>query len=754
MLKFRMPFKDFLSKIFRTSNESNEHSARVRLELALEASGLVDWDFDYEKNTAYRSLKHDELYGYKSMLPNWNFENFFHHVLPEYHELAKEKFASLENQDKMEFDYQIRTVSGDIRWISLKAKSQKNPQGKVLRVAGVLKDITAEKESQEKLELQQRNLASLFEQAPEFFCIVNKDMVYEYVNQAHIHVTNGISMQNKPVNVPETSPTIKAVKEVLRTGKPVTFKNLRTLGHGREIFVDMIIAPRLDASGNIDGVFILGLDITDKIEALKQAEKSAAQVRLITNKLPAFVSYTDNEGRYQFMNEMYEKWFEKPVSEMLGKTREEITPKEYSIQSQPYESQALEGKPSHHEGTIKKENGELLNLDIHFVSDVDPETKEVRGMIAVGVDVTTQVNAVKEAELARRELHEIFMQAPAPMCLLMGPNHIFTMVNPMYTQFVKKDSSVLGKTLKEAFAGEDITYFEQIIEQVYRTGVPYFVSQAPADVLEENGEISKKFINVGYHAYVDTSGKPTGVLLIIQDVTEQVNSVVARDNFMGIASHELKTPLTAMKLQMQMNQKMLELDGLEVFNEDRLNKIFAGSITQVDRLTRLVDDMLDMSKISAEKLNMHFIPTDFSRLVNESFKNFAPQFRSVGIELNLDIEEGIIFNLDEARMDQVLTNLITNAIRYAPGKPLLVSLKKSQDEITLRVKDNGMGIDPIYHEKIFERFERAHAKRDISGMGLGLYISKQIIESHNGKIIVLSEPGKGSEFIITLPLKF
>jgi PAS domain S-box-containing protein len=748
----KMPIKDYLSKTFGNKAASaEEHSTRVRLELALEAAGMADWDFDYEKNTAHRSPLHDQLYGYEKPLDHWNFDNFYFHVLPEFHAELREKFDALPSSGKIEAEFKILRVDGEVRWLSMKGKSQKDSNGKLLRIAGVLKDVTVEKLAFEKARTQQRNFISLFEKSNEFFCVLDHDLIYEYQNTSHVELMDKQNMVGKPIDQSNDSEVLKIFKTVLKTGETAVFREAPVLVLGKERFVDMILAPRRNEAQEIDGVFVLGSDITEKIEAIRAAKKSEAHMRLITDKLPAFVSYTDKEGRYQFMNKMYETWFQKPISEMLGKTREEITPFAYSKDSKPFEARALSGEATHQQGTIVDANGKTMNLDINFVSDVDPDTNEIRGMIAVGVDTTSQTQALRDAELARKELHDIFMQAPAPMCLLTGPDLVFTMANPLYVQLIRRE--VLGKKLADVFSKEDISLYSQIIEQVYQSGEAYFINQAPAEFYNEKGETFKKYMNVGYHAYLDLEGKPKGVLVIIQDVTDQVLSVQARDNFMGIASHELKTPLTAMKLQMQMNQKMLEYEGVESFGAEALKKIFSRSINQVDRLTRLVDDMLDMSRISSDKLRMHFTQVDLSHLVKETVQSFAPQLQEVGIELHLNLQENIVLSLDEARMDQVITNLLTNVIRYAPSKPLHIDLRTQGDQAILSVKDQGIGIHSKYHETIFERFERGTATRDISGMGLGLYISRNIIESHRGTITVRSEPGLGSEFVITLPLK-
>lgn len=748
--------KSFLRRFLKSRDPLNDPdtSAKLRLELALESSGLVDWDFNYERNTAHRGLRHDELYGYKEMLPSWNFDNFFHHVLPEYHELAKSKFANIPETGEISFEYQIRRVDGEIRWISLRGKGERNSSGKVVRVAGVLKDITEEKNLADKNSLQGKNIESLFQNSSEFFCVLNRDLVYEYVNPAHIRLFEGRNMTGLSVKDAqpelEGSGFINDLNRIFKTGETITFEDTPVQVGRRKLYVDMMYTPRRDAAGVVNGIYALGADVTAKIEALKKAQESAEQMKLITDKLPAFISYTDNQGRYQFLNKKYEEWFGIPLSEMIGKTREEITPSDYAFESKPFQTQALQGIPSHHHGIIRKAD-QALNLDIHFVPDFDPATKEVRGIVAVGVDVTLQTQALKEAEIARRELHELLMQAPAPMCLLTGPDYTFTMANPEYIRLVHR-GEIEGKTLDEVFRGEDIELYRKIIREVYETGLPYLIKEAPFDVSDENGEAIHKYLNVGYHPYLDLQGKVKGVLVICLDVTEEVNSLKARDNFISVASHELKTPLTALKLQVQLQQKILK-DFPDRMNFDHLSTFLTKSSSQLDRLDRLVNDMLEGSRTSAEKLAMQFGLHDFSQLVTETFQFYSPQLSSARMKVSLDIEPGIAFVFDDSRIEQVVLNIITNAIRYASGTALNVTVRKEGNEAVLEVKDHGPGIAKADQEIIFKRFGRVNQSRDVTGLGLGLFISKQIVENHKGSISVRSERGEGATFSVRLPLR-
>jgi signal transduction histidine kinase len=231
-----------------------------------------------------------------------------------------------------------------------------------------------------------------------------------------------------------------------------------------------------------------------------------------------------------------------------------------------------------------------------------------------------------------------------------------------------------------------------------------------------------------------------------------MDAVRVRDEFLSIASHELKTPLTSLKLQLQMAQRSLRAPVLDPAALDRFSRGIALGASQVDRLATLVDSLLDVSRIQAGKLAFQFEPVDLSRQVAEVLERFSESFSSTNCPLDVKIEKDVVVRADRFRLEQVLVNLLTNALKYGGGKPVHVTLRKAEKTACLSVQDFGIGIDPALQEKIFDRFERGGLNRNISGLGLGLYISKQIVDGHEGRIHVKSLPGEGSTFVVEIPL--
>lgn len=239
------------------------------------------------------------------------------------------------------------------------------------------------------------------------------------------------------------------------------------------------------------------------------------------------------------------------------------------------------------------------------------------------------------------------------------------------------------------------------------------------------------------------------------DVTEKKNAEIAlagalrlRDEFLSIASHELKTPLTALKMNTQFYSKLLENDRAEATSDARLTKFVNSNEKTISRMEKLVDDMLDLSRIQLGKLAIHKASMNINDSIRDIVERMSLQTRQPISYLNA---VDCMISGDALRVEQVIVNLIQNAIKYGNEKPIEVKLDCRDSEVQVSVSDQGPGIEPKYQEKIFQRFERATDDKNISGFGIGLFICREIVEAHGGKIWLRSLVGKGATFTFSLP---
>jgi PAS domain S-box-containing protein len=266
----------------------------------------------------------------------------------------------------------------------------------------------------------------------------------------------------------------------------------------------------------------------------------------------------------------------------------------------------------------------------------------------------------------------------------------------------------------------------------------------------------ERVLSASHYPVHDGAGAVIAVRTVVADVTDHVrvrsaeaalrHAVRARDVFLSVASHELRTPLQSMQLV---------LDGL-IRNRAR---DIAGELarkldilrSQVQRLGLLVDNLLTVSRMASGGLSLDPDRIDLGLVVREVMVRFAPVAARAGVSLHLDADPDLVGTWDATRVEEIVTNLVSNAIKFGRGGAVHIAIEDRGDEIRLSVRDQGIGVAREDRERIFERFERAAAERSYGGIGMGLWIVRQLVLAHGGTIEVDSEPGEGATFTVTLP---
>lgn len=238
---------------------------------------------------------------------------------------------------------------------------------------------------------------------------------------------------------------------------------------------------------------------------------------------------------------------------------------------------------------------------------------------------------------------------------------------------------------------------------------------------------------------------------IEQQNRELHDALEARDLFLAMASHELRTPLSALKLQLEGLTRVAERDPNAVLSASRLVPRLEILSRQTTRLSRIMDEILDAVRLSAGRFDVTPAATDLGEVVLQLVDRERQEITRQGCTLVLHIEHGIRGPWDRFRLGQVVGNLLSNAYRYGAGKPITITVTRTDGAAVLRVRDEGIGIPAESQELIFERFQRAVPAAHYQGLGLGLWIVREIVSFMGGHIDVNSAPGKGAEFVVTLP---
>jgi signal transduction histidine kinase len=231
--------------------------------------------------------------------------------------------------------------------------------------------------------------------------------------------------------------------------------------------------------------------------------------------------------------------------------------------------------------------------------------------------------------------------------------------------------------------------------------------------------------------------------------TQELEKALAyRDRLVSVVSHELRTPLGSMML----NQRLLQNAAAEGFPDATgLRRTIDVLSRQLDRLRDLVDDLLDTRRLASERMLLNKVPVDLRVIVTETLEEMAPQLSATGAKMAVVIGEGLRGTWDRHRIQQVLTNLISNALKYG-HEPFVLTATRTDGRAQIVVSDHGKGIPREHLERIFQAFERGDTKERAPGLGLGLFIAERIVRAHDGSIRVESVPWQETRFIVELPL--
>lgn len=231
---------------------------------------------------------------------------------------------------------------------------------------------------------------------------------------------------------------------------------------------------------------------------------------------------------------------------------------------------------------------------------------------------------------------------------------------------------------------------------------------------------------------------------------EALAAVRARDEFLSMASHEFRTPLTSLKLQLGLVRTALPQTQEEALNQRVMPKLQTME-RQLQRLNALTGSLLDVSSLDNGRLHLDFQWVDLDALVCEAVERLGPDLQRSGSEVRVTAEGDVRGWWDALRLDQIVVNLLSNAIKFGQGRPIAVRLERRGDTVLLSVKDQGIGISPEARARLFRKYERAVPTQHYGGLGLGLYISRMLAEAMGGTIEVASQPGQGSTFTVSLP---
>lgn len=248
-------------------------------------------------------------------------------------------------------------------------------------------------------------------------------------------------------------------------------------------------------------------------------------------------------------------------------------------------------------------------------------------------------------------------------------------------------------------------------------------------------------------------GEQEQLLSQLQDTQQKLEQAIrTRDDFISIVSHELRTPLNAFRLEFYTRRHYLENGRMEEFTAEKIARMIDFDDRQLDRLLRLINDTMDVSRIRTGQLSVRPSRVNLADLLEKVVAQLSYQLTDARCSVEIIRNIPVTGNWDEFRIEQAVINLLLNAMRHGAGKPIEIFVEPVSRGARLSIRDSGDGVAPENQQRIFQQFERGKEGKRSTGLGLGLYITDQIVKAHNGRVYVCSQPGEGATFSMILPL--
>ncbi len=638
----------------RAQNEQLKLSAELerseeRLRVSLDAGQIGAWDLNLVTGEAWRSLQHDQTFGYQELLPDWTYEMFLEHVVPEDRARVDAAFqAALAGVDIWEVECQIRRADGELRWIAPRARvSTRDENGQATRMLGVVIDITALKKAEGELRESESRFRQLADTIPQLAWMADAEgsifwynhRWYDYTGTAAADMEGwGWQSVHDPKELPHV---LERWKASITNGEPfdMTFPLRAANGEFRRFLTRVM--PFRDEKGRLSLWFGTNTDVEDQRRtaetmrdqseqlslALEAGQLGTWQLDLATMELTASEACRENSGLEADAPFTYSTLWEMMHPEDRAPTRAAV-------------QRAIDENRSY----AAEYRVVWPDASVHWIA-ARGRPIEREGKLRLLVGITQEITDSKFAEEQRE-------------------------------QYLAEERAARAEA-----------------ERVGRM----------------------------------------------------------KDEFLATLSHELRTPLNAIFGWTQ----LMKGGGLET-------KLLAEGIDVIDRnvraQTRLIEDLLDMSRVISGKLRLDVQHLDPSQAIDAAVETVRPAAEAKGIRIEkiLDPQAGPISG-DPNRIQQIFWNLLSNAIKFtARGGKVQVLLERVNSHLEITVADTGQGISPEFLPYVFDRFRQADAaaNRRHGGLGLGLAIAKQLVELHGGSIRVESKgPGKGTAFIVSLPLQ-
>lgn len=640
------------------------------------------------------------------------------------------------------------------------------PDGEVRGFVAQSQDITAEKALEETLRRTGRRFRHAVEGMLDAFGFMTPvlgpdgkavDFRVEYVNAVAQRYAGLPREQYEGRLITDVFPNAEETgflgmyRQVWETGEPIFEDEYPYQGPG-ELYGDGVWLA-LQITRVDEGVAIAWRDVTEQVVARKKVEESEARFRNMADHAPVMLWVMDPSGACVYLNRQWFEYTGQPRDAALGDGwMGALHPDDVERVRANFRAANEMQVPFRSEYRLRQWDGEYR----WFIDSAMPRfdgAGEFVGYIGSVIDIEDRRRAEQALRESERQFRAVVENIPG-LAWSALPDGFLDYFNRRWTEYTGRPPESMEGWGWQAV--HDPAVLPRVLERwthSLSTGDP-FEMEFP---LRGGDGVFRWFLG-RVQPLRDSEGRIVRWFGVATNVDEQQrqaaalrDALAARDTFLSVASHELRTPLTPLSLKLE----MLAREARALLPSPFAQRVIGytdATRRQVTRLSSLVSDLLDVSRIAAGRFTVEREPVDLAAVVREVVARFEPQAHRAGSRLTLEAPEHLEGESDRLRFDQVVTNLVDNAIKYGDGKPIHIRLDSDPGWAVLTVVDEGIGIDPAKLDIIFGRYERAVSERHYGGLGLGLYISRTVVEGMGGSVSASSERGAGATFEVRLPL--
>ena len=749
----------------RKEAEEALRQSEERYSLAVDASEHGIWDWNIETNEVYFSEQWKNQIGYTDQEIKNDFSVWVEHLHPDDKEACLNAVQSYLDNPVKHFilEFRFRHKDGNYRWIHNKASSIKGSNGKVVRMIGAHTDITEQKLAEQTLEESEKKFRTLVESSPDGISLLDLDGTIMFANNRKAEMigvkssTDLIGLNVYSLIAPAYLETfVSCTDEFMKNGQLKDLEAEVVRHDGSTFRAEFNLLLVTDENGVPAFVMDTMRDITERRKAEETIQNDHQLLRALIDNLPFAIYVKDREARKLVANTADIRIMNCASEEdALGKTDFEIF-KEETDKNGFLEDMAVIQTD---QAMLNKENCYLdtdgtLHWRVISKIPLHDKTGNVTGLIGFGRDITPQ----KKAYETINKLSKSIEQSPSTIVITDIQGNI-EYVNPKFFEITGyTQDEVIGKNPRILKGGEMPAEKYKELWDIISTGG---VWRGEFHNRKKNGELYWEWATMT--SIKDDQGKIVNYIAIKEDISlrkqMEVDLIAAKEKaeendrlksaFLANMSHEVRTPLNSI---IGFSDLLLDPD----FEYDQKEEFIHHIIKNGNNLLTIISDIMDISKMESGQITIRKNHVQANKLMYELKQQYSTIFQEKKLEFRLNFPESereLFVKADVERLYQIFNNLINNALKFTSMGHVQIELQEVNEMVQFSVRDTGIGIPPEYHDKIFDRFRQVEnaTTRKYGGNGLGLAITRNLIELMGGKIWLKSELGKGSTFYFTLP---